>query len=170
MEMYQDLKKYYWWPNLNFEITRYVSKCLTCLQVKAEHQKPYGRIQPLEIPEWKWEKINMDFITKLPRTSKGHDTIWVVIDRLTKSTHFLPIRETHSSERLVELFVNEIVVRHGVAVSIVSDRDTRFTSRFWKKFHEAMGTRLIAQLIILKRMGNPRGPSNTRGYAKGLHH
>ncbi|KAI3796223.1 hypothetical protein L1987_38889 [Smallanthus sonchifolius] len=84
----------------------------------------------------------MDFITKLPRTAKGHDTIWVIVDRLTKSAHFLPIRETYSSEKLAEVFINEIVSRHGVPLSIVSDRDTRFTSRFWKRFHESMGTRL----------------------------
>ncbi|KAD3641035.1 hypothetical protein E3N88_30258 [Mikania micrantha] len=84
----------------------------------------------------------MDFITKLPRTAKRHDTVWVIVDRLTKSAHFLPIRETYTSERLYDLFVKEIVTRHGVPVSIVSDRDTRFTSRFWKQFHDAMGTRL----------------------------
>ncbi|KAI3819398.1 hypothetical protein L1987_13229 [Smallanthus sonchifolius] len=84
----------------------------------------------------------MDFITKLLRTAKGHDTIWVIVDRLTKSAHFLPIRETFSSERLAEVFINEVVARHGMPLTIVSDRDTRFTSRFWKRFHEAMGTRL----------------------------
>ncbi|XP_076891554.1 uncharacterized protein LOC143543001 [Bidens hawaiensis] len=99
-------------------------------------------MQPLEIPEWKWEHITMDFITKLPRTAKQHDTIWVIVDRLTKSAHFLPIREAISSETLASLFIKEIVTKHGVPLSIVSDRDTRFTSRFWKKFHEAMGTRL----------------------------
>ncbi|KAI3742402.1 hypothetical protein L1987_60083 [Smallanthus sonchifolius] len=88
----------YRWPGMKHEVTKYVSKCLTCSQVKAEHQKPYGKIQPLDIPEWKWEHITMDFITKLPRTTKGHDTIWVIVDRLTKSAHFLPIRETFSSE------------------------------------------------------------------------
>jgi hypothetical protein len=96
----------------------------------------------LDIPEWKWTKITMDFITKLPWIPKGYDTIWVILDRSTKSAHFLPIRETYSLERLDELFVREIVAKHGVPISIVSDRDTRFTSRFWKKFHEAMGTRL----------------------------
>ncbi|KAI3797801.1 hypothetical protein L1987_33064 [Smallanthus sonchifolius] len=140
--MYQDLRKEYWWPGMKCDVTKYVSKCLTCSQVKAEHQKPYEKIQPLDIPEWKWEHITMDFITKLPRTAKGHDTIWVIVDRLTKSAHFLPIRETFSSERLAEVFINEVVALHGMPLTIVSDRDTRFTSRFWKRFHEAMGTRL----------------------------
>ncbi|KAI3827735.1 hypothetical protein L1987_01818 [Smallanthus sonchifolius] len=141
-KMYQDLKKEYWWPGMKNDVTEYVNKCLTCSLVKAEHQKPCGKMQPLPIPEWKWEEITMDFITKLPRTSKGNDTIWVIVDRLTKSAHFLPIRETASSEKLAEVFIKEIVSRHGMPVSIVSDRDTRFTSRFWKKFNEAMGTRL----------------------------
>ncbi|KAI3808711.1 hypothetical protein L1987_24669 [Smallanthus sonchifolius] len=140
--MYQDLKKEYWWPGMKNDVTEYVNKCLTCSLVKAEHQKPCGKMQPLTIPEWKWEEITMDFITKLPRIAKGNDTIWVIVDRLTKSAHFLPIRETYSSEKLAEIFVKEIVSRHGMPLSIVSDRDTRFTSRFWKKFNEAMGTRL----------------------------
>ena len=141
-KMYQDLKKNYWWPGMKFNVMQYVNRCLTCLQVKAEHQKPYGYLQPLEVPEWKWEHITMDFITKLPRTAKQHDSIWVIVDRLTKSAHFLPMRETYSSEKLSEMFVKEIIARHGVPVSIVSDRDTRFTSRFWRKFHEQLGTRL----------------------------
>ncbi|KAD3068433.1 hypothetical protein E3N88_36313 [Mikania micrantha] len=140
--MFQDLRKNYWWPGMKFNILQYVNRCLTCLQVKAEHQKPHEHLQPLEVPEWKWEHITMDFITKLPRTAKQHDSIWMIVDRLTKSAHFLPIRETYSLEKLSELFVKEIVARHGVPLSIVSDRDTRFTSRFWKKFHEQMGTRL----------------------------
>ena len=85
----------------------------------------------------------MDFITKLPRTVKGYDTIWVIVDRLTRSGHFLPIEETVASEKLAELFIREVIVRHGVPLSIVSDRDTKFTSRFWSKFHENMGTRLL---------------------------
>ncbi|KAD6119103.1 hypothetical protein E3N88_10374 [Mikania micrantha] len=141
-KMYQDLRQDYWWPGMKFNVMQYVNRCLTCAQVKAEHQKPYGYVQPLEVPEWKWEHITMDFITKLPKTAKRHDTIWVIVDRLTKSAHFLPIRETYTSKRLSEVFVKEIVARHGVPVSIVSDRDTRFTSRFWKQFHDAMGTRL----------------------------
>ncbi|KAI3732488.1 hypothetical protein L1987_63693 [Smallanthus sonchifolius] len=120
----------------------WIPRCLTCLRVTTEHQKQYGKLQPLEIPIWKWENITMDLITKLPKTRKGYDTIWVVVDRLTKSAHFLPIKETYSSDRLAEMYVKEIVSRHGVPVSIISDRDTRFTSRFWKKSHEDMGTRL----------------------------
>ncbi|GJW76527.1 putative reverse transcriptase domain-containing protein [Tanacetum coccineum] len=120
----------------------YKSKCLTCLKVKAEHQRPSGLLQQPEIPEWKWERIAMDFVTKLPRTSSGHDTIWVIVDRLTKSAHFLPMREDYKMDRLARLYLNENVARHGVPISIISDRDSRFTSRFWQSMQEALGTHL----------------------------
>ncbi|GJZ86790.1 putative reverse transcriptase domain-containing protein, partial [Tanacetum coccineum] len=110
--------------------------------VKAKHQRPSGLLQQPEIPVWKWEGIAMDFMTKLPRTSSGHDTIWVIVDRLTKSAHFLPMREDYKMERLARLYLNEIVARHGVPISIISDRDSRFTSRFWQSMQEALGTRL----------------------------
>ncbi|GKE39796.1 putative reverse transcriptase domain-containing protein [Tanacetum coccineum] len=124
------------------DIAMYVSKCLTCSKVKAEHQKPSGLLQQPKIPEWKWENIIMDFITRLPRTSSGHDSIWVIVDRLTKSVHFLAVREDFKTEKLASLYINEIVARHGVLVSIISDRDNYFTSRFWQSLQKALGTRL----------------------------
>ncbi|GJU67517.1 putative reverse transcriptase domain-containing protein [Tanacetum coccineum] len=141
-KMYQDLKKLYWWPNMKAEIATYVSKCLTCAKVKAEHQKPSGLLQQPEIPEWKWEKITMDFVSGLPRTPSGYDSIWVIVDRLTKSAHFLPMKKTDSIEKLAQLYLKEIVCKHGVPTSIISDRDNLFTSRFWKSLQEAMGTQL----------------------------
>ncbi|GJT44174.1 reverse transcriptase domain-containing protein [Tanacetum coccineum] len=141
-KMYYDLRDRYWWPGMKKDIAEYVSKCLTCLKVKAEHQRPSGLLQQPEIPVWKWEGIAMDFVTKLPRTSSGHDTIWVIMDRLTKSAHFLPMREDYKMERLARLYLNEIVARHGVPISIISDHDSRFTSRFWQSMQEALGTRL----------------------------
>ncbi|GJY73200.1 putative reverse transcriptase domain-containing protein [Tanacetum coccineum] len=99
-KMYQDLKKLYWWPNMKAIIIEHVGKCLTCFRVKAECQKPSGLLVQPEIPIWKWERITMDFVTKLPRTSNGHDTIWVIVYRLTKSAHFIPTRETNSMENL----------------------------------------------------------------------
>ncbi|GJT40105.1 putative nucleotidyltransferase, ribonuclease H [Tanacetum coccineum] len=124
------------------DIAEYVSRCMTCLRVKAEHQRPSGLLQQPVILEWKWERIAMDFVTKLPRTSGGHDTIWVIMDRLTKSSHFLPMREDYRIDILARLYLNEIVARHGVLISIISDRDSRFTSRFWQSMQEALGTRL----------------------------
>ncbi|GJV23477.1 putative reverse transcriptase domain-containing protein [Tanacetum coccineum] len=111
-KMYQDLKKLYWWPNTKAEIATYVSKCLTCAKVKAEYQKPSSFLVQPAIPVWKWENITMDFVTKLPKTTSGKDTIW------------------------------EVVSRHGVPVSIISDRDSKFTSHFWKSLNEALGTQL----------------------------
>lgn len=124
------------------EIARYVSKCLTCQQVKIEHQRPGGLLQPLPIPEWKWEAITMDFVTGLPRTRNQLDAIWVIVDRLTKSAHFLPIRTTFSLDKLAKIYIREVVRLHGVPVSIVSDRDPRFTAKFWESFQRAMGTQL----------------------------
>ncbi|GJZ59790.1 putative reverse transcriptase domain-containing protein [Tanacetum coccineum] len=110
--MYYDLRDRYWWPGIKKDIVE------------------------------KWEGIAMDFMTKLPRTSSGHDTTWVIVDRLTKSAHFLPMREDYKMERLARLYLNEIVARHGMSISIISDRDSRFTSRFWQLMQEALGTRL----------------------------
>ncbi|GJR70684.1 putative reverse transcriptase domain-containing protein [Tanacetum coccineum] len=114
-KMYQDLKKLYWWPNMKAEIATYVSKCLTCAKVKIEYQKP---------------------------SAAGQDTIWVIIDRLTKSAHFLPMREDDMLEKLTRQYLKEVVSKHGVPVSIISDRDGKFTSHFWKSLHKALGTRL----------------------------
>ncbi|GJX51195.1 putative reverse transcriptase domain-containing protein [Tanacetum coccineum] len=141
-KMYQDLKKLYWWPNMKAEIATYVSKCLTCAKVKAEYQKPSGLLVQPVIPVWKWENITKDFITKLQKTSTGQDTIWVIVDRLTKSAHFLPMKETDSMEKLMRQYLKEVVLRHGVPVSIISDRDSRFTSHLWKSLNEALGTQL----------------------------
>nr|GEU48715.1 reverse transcriptase domain-containing protein [Tanacetum cinerariifolium] len=108
-KMYQDLKQLYWWPNMKANIATYVSKCLTCSKVKAEHQKPSGLLVQPKIPEWKWEKITMDFITKFPKTTDGYDTIWVIVGRLTKSAHFLPMRENGPMENLMKLYMREVV-------------------------------------------------------------
>ncbi|GKE65109.1 putative reverse transcriptase domain-containing protein [Tanacetum coccineum] len=129
-KMYQDLKPLYWWPNMKSDIAMYVSKCLTCVKVGDEHQKPFGLLQQPEILVWKWERITMDFLSGLPRTPSGYDTIWVIVDRLTKSAHFLPMKKTDSMEKLTRLYLKEIVCKHGVPISIISDRDSHFTSRF----------------------------------------
>nr|GEW45913.1 putative reverse transcriptase domain-containing protein [Tanacetum cinerariifolium] len=111
-KMYYNLRDMYWWSVMKRDIATYVSECLTCAKVKAEHQRPSGLLQQPEIPEWKWENITMDFITKLPRTRNGHDAIWVVVDRLTKSAHFLAIRKDYITEKLARLYTDEIVARH----------------------------------------------------------
>ncbi|GJV36131.1 retrotransposon protein, putative, ty3-gypsy subclass [Tanacetum coccineum] len=123
--MYYDRRDMYWWLGMKKDIALYVSKCLTCSKIKAEHQRPSGLLQQPEILEWKWERIAMDFVTKLPRTSSGHDAIWVIVDRLTKSAHSLPMRKDYKMYRLARLYLNEIVARHGVPILIISDRDSQ---------------------------------------------
>ena len=142
-KMYQDLRRQYYWSGMKRHVGDFVRRCLTCQQVKAEHQKPAGLLQPLEVAEWKWEHVTMDFVTHFPRTQQKHDAVWVIVDRLTKSAHLLAVRMTFALERFCRLYIREIVRLHGVPVSIVSDRDPRFTAHFWKSFQKAMGTRLM---------------------------
>ncbi|GJR15707.1 hypothetical protein Tco_0798359 [Tanacetum coccineum] len=141
-KMYQDVKKLYWWPNMKADIATYVSKCLTCAKVKAEHQRQSGLLVQPEIPQWKWDNITMDFVTKLPKSSQGYDTIWVIVDRLTKSAIFIPMKETDPLEKLARMYLKEVVTRHGIPVSIICDRDPRFASNFWRSLQKALGTSL----------------------------
>ncbi|GJU58041.1 putative reverse transcriptase domain-containing protein [Tanacetum coccineum] len=130
-KMYQDMKKLYCGTNIEcHDIATYVSKCLTCLKVKAEHQKPSGLLVQPEIPQWKWDNITMDFITKLPRTSSGYDTIWVIVDRLTKSAHFLPMRENDFMDKLAKLYLKEVVTRHGIPTDGQRERTNSDTRRY----------------------------------------
>ncbi|GKA66120.1 putative reverse transcriptase domain-containing protein [Tanacetum coccineum] len=108
-KMYQDMKRLYWWPNIKANIATYVSKCLTCTKVKAEHQRPSGLLVQPDIPQWKWDNITMDFVTKLPKSSQGYDTIWVIIDRLTKSAIFVPMRETDPIDKLARMYLKEAI-------------------------------------------------------------
>ncbi|GJU11280.1 retrotransposon protein, putative, ty3-gypsy subclass [Tanacetum coccineum] len=140
--MYQDLKQLYWWQNMKADIASYVSKCLTCVKVKAEHKRPSGLLQQLEIPMWKWERITMYFVSRLPRTPNRYDSILVIVDRLTKSSHFLPIKKTDSMEKLTQLYLTEVVRRHGVPISIISDKDSHYTSRLWRSLQKALGANL----------------------------
>ncbi|GJW14034.1 putative reverse transcriptase domain-containing protein [Tanacetum coccineum] len=107
-----------------------------------EHQRPSGLLVQPKIPEWKWDNITMDFVTKLPKTSQGYDTIWVIVDRLTKSAIFTPMRETNPLDKLARLYLKEVVTRHGIPVSIICDRDPRFASNFWRSLQNALGTNL----------------------------
>nr|GFC51928.1 putative reverse transcriptase domain-containing protein [Tanacetum cinerariifolium] len=123
-KMYYVLRDLYWWPGIKRDIAEYVSRVLRALRLKPSiKKKPSGLLQQPEIPEWKWKKITMDLVTKLPRSSGRYDVIWVIVDRLTKSAHFLPIREDYKTEKLARIYINEIVARHVVPVSIISDRD-----------------------------------------------
>ncbi|KAA3480503.1 DNA/RNA polymerases superfamily protein [Gossypium australe] len=132
-KMYNDLKKIYWWPGMKRDISKF--------QVKAEHQVPSRLLQPVTILGWKWERVTMDFVSRLPLSSKKKNAIWVTVDRLITSTHFIPVRMVFSLDRLAELYVSKIVRLDGVPVSSISDRDPLFTSRFWNKLQEALGTK-----------------------------
>lgn len=141
--MYEDLQMIYWWPGIKRDIRRFVSECITCQLVKSEHHIPAGMLKPLPIPKWIWENITMNFVVGLPRSVRGSNAIWVIVDRLTKSAHFLPIKRTFSMTQYAELYILEIVRLHGIPFSIVSDRDPRFTSSLCKSLHSSMGTKLL---------------------------
>jgi Integrase zinc binding domain/Chromo (CHRromatin Organisation MOdifier) domain len=141
VKMYQNLKSEVWWPGLKKEVTQYVAKCLTCQRVKIEHRQPPGLLQKIEIPKWKWEDVTMDLVVGLPKI-RHFDAIWVIVDRFTKSAHFIPISASYSPGKLAEVYIKHIVRLHGIPKSIISDRDPRFTSRFWQALHEALGSKL----------------------------
>ncbi|XP_051129716.1 uncharacterized protein LOC127250458 [Andrographis paniculata] len=133
LQMMQDMKK---------DVAKFVAQCLNCQKVKAEYHRPMGLLQPLEVLLWKWDSIAMDFVTGLPRAKSGTYAIWVIIDRLTKSAVFIPVRMTWSMQKLAKLYVHNVVKRHGIPEVIISDRDPCFQSRFWQKLKEAFGTQL----------------------------
>jgi hypothetical protein len=123
-------------------IVGYIAKCLECQKVKDEHKHPAGLLQPLPIPKWKWEVVTMDSITGLPKTSKQHDAIMVVVDKLTKIVHFIPLKTTHKETNVVDIYMREVARLHGIPKTIVSDRDPNFTSNFWKGLFKGFRTNL----------------------------
>jgi hypothetical protein len=141
--MYQDLKQHYWWTKMKIEIARYVAKCDTCRRVKAIHMKAAGPLQYLPIPTWKWKDISMDFIVGLPRTTKGFDSIWVIIDWLTKTTQFLPVKTYYPIITYAQIYVARILSLHGIPKTIVSNQGPQFVSKFWSELHKSLGTKLL---------------------------
>jgi hypothetical protein len=142
-KMYQELRPRYWWTKIKKEIVAYVARCDTCCRVKAIHMKPVGLLQPLPVPSWKWNDISIDFISGLPTTQKGLDSIWVIVDRLTKSAHFLPVKIDYRPPQYAKKYIAEIVRLHGIPKTIVSDRGSQFTTHFWEHLHKGLGTSLI---------------------------
>ncbi|GKC16854.1 putative reverse transcriptase domain-containing protein, partial [Tanacetum coccineum] len=140
------------WPGMKKDIAEYVSRCLTCSKIKAEHQKPSGFLQQPEIPEWKWEKITMDFVTKLPKSSSGHDTIWVVVDRLTKSAHFLPIREDYKTKKLAKIYTNEIealVTRLDMSTAYHPQTDGQ-SERTIQTLEDMLRARIAGKVMLIR--------------------
>jgi hypothetical protein len=157
-KMYQDLKKIYWWKRLKVDVAKYVASCSVCQQEKAEHKRPPGLLQPPEVPMWTWDDIAMDFVVGLPRTPRGKDAIWVVVDRLSKVAHFIPIRTTISATDLAPLYVREIVRLHGVLKTIFSDREANFVSMFWESLQSALVTQLrLSMAFDPRRMASLSG-------------
>jgi hypothetical protein len=136
------VKGQYYWPGMKKEVAYFIAKSLEFQKVKAEHRHPTGLLQPLPIPEWKWEVVTMDFITKLPRTNKQHDSIMVVVDKLTKAAHFIPVKLTHKEANIADFYMREIARLHGTPKTIVFDKDPKFTSKFWKGLFNGFGTNL----------------------------
>ena len=119
------------------DIAEHISKCIKCQRVKVEHQHPTGLLQHLSVPRWKWDVISIDFITRLSITWRQHDSIMVVVDKLTKATHFIPVKSTNKSDAIAKIFL-----QHGFPKAVISDRDTKFTSNFWKGLFADLGTKL----------------------------
>jgi hypothetical protein len=141
-KMYQDLKRRFWWYGMKREIAEHVAICDSYQRTKTEHQKSTGLLQSLQIPQWKWDEIRMDFIVGLPHTLARYDSIWVIVDRLTKVAHFILVKTPYNGATLAEVYMSRIVCLHGVSKKIVSDQGTQFTSHFWQQLQEAMGTHL----------------------------
>jgi hypothetical protein len=150
-KMYHDLRSLYWWTRMKREMAKYVSECDTCQRIKDSHLKVAGALQPLPIPSWKWEDICMDFIVGLPNSSRHHDSIWVIVDRLTKTAHFMPVHTTHRAQKYAEVYIDQVVCLHGIPRTIVSDRGAPFVARFWEQLQESLGTHVIRSSAYLPR-------------------
>jgi hypothetical protein len=140
--MYHDLKSRYWRYGMKRVVAKYIALCDNCQRVKAECQSPAGLLQPLKIPQWRWEERSMDFVVILPTTQSSYDSIWVIVDNFSKVAHFFLVKTMYKGAKLAELYIARIMCLHRVSKKIVSNRGTQFTSRFWEKLHEAMDTRL----------------------------
>ena len=133
-KMYQDIRQRFWWSNMKQDIAQYVAECDVCRRIKAEHQNLPELCNPLLFPNGNGIKLKWDFITGFPRSQKGHNAIFVVVDRFSKVAHFLPVKETITASQLANLYVSRIVSLHGIPLQINSDRGSLFTSRFWESF------------------------------------
>jgi hypothetical protein len=141
-KMKADLKPLFFWKGMKADIVSYVERCLECQQVKDEHRHPTGLLQAHAIPKSKWEVISMEFIIGFPLKTRRHDSIFMVVDTLTKSAHFIPVCMTYQELDIVRVFLREVVILHGVPRRIISDRGSMFTGQFWTSFQEALGTQL----------------------------
>jgi hypothetical protein len=166
-KMITTTRKQFYWPGLKRDIADYLAKCIEYQQLKAEHQHPIGLLQPLPISKWKWETISMDFITGLPKSAKKNDAIMVVVDKLSKSVHFIPVKSTCKAIDIVNIFMKEIFRLHGMPRDIISDRDTKFTSSFWKSLTVGFETKLLFSTAYHPQMDGPtKSEPNIRRHVK----
>jgi hypothetical protein len=142
-KMYHDIRQQFWWTRMKRETAHYVSKCDTCRKVKADYMKPGWLLQPLSIPEWKWDDISIDFIVGLPLMASKFDLIWVIMDRLSKSAHFIPVHTHYDVRRYAEIYIAHVLCLHGVSKTIISDRGSQFVAHFWEQLHASLRTHLI---------------------------
>jgi hypothetical protein len=142
-KMYHDLRQQFWWTRMKHETTRYVSECNTCQKVKANYMKPGGLLQPLNVSDWKWDDISMDFIVGLSLTAHKFNSIWVIVDRLIKSAHFIPMNTNYNVQKYAEIYVARVLCLHGVLKMIISDRGSQFVACFWEQLHAFLRTHLI---------------------------
>jgi hypothetical protein len=142
-KMYHDLRQQFWWTRMTHETARYVSECNTCQNVKADYMKPGGLLQPLSILNWKWDDISMDFIVGLPLTAHKCNSIWVIVDRLTKSGHFIPVNTNYNVQKYAKIYIARVLCLHRVPKTIISDRGSQFVAHFWEQLHVSLRTHLI---------------------------
>jgi hypothetical protein len=142
-KMYHDLRPQFWWTRMKREVACYVSECDTCWKVKADYMKPVGLLQLLSNPEWKWDNISMNYIVGLPMTARKFDSIWVIVDRLSKSAHFTPVHTRYDVQKYAEIYIAHVLCLHGVSKMIISDQGSQFATRFWEQLHASLITHLI---------------------------
>jgi hypothetical protein len=145
-KMYHDLRQQFRWTRMKREAARYVSECDTCRKVNANYMKPGGLLQPLSISEWKWDDISIYFIVGLPLTTHKFDSIWVIVDRLSKSAHFTSVHTHYDALRYAEIYIAHMLCLHGVSKTIISDRGSQFVTHFWEQLRASLGTHLIYSL------------------------
>jgi hypothetical protein len=142
-KMYHDLEEIFRWSIMKVDIAKYESECDTCHRINASHSKSAGVLQPLSIPMWKWDDISMDFIVGLPLTTRKKDSIWVTVDRLTKSAHYVAVHTTYLVRDYAKIYMDQIVGLHVIPMTIILDQGTQFVARLWEQLHECLGTKLI---------------------------
>jgi hypothetical protein len=130
-KMYENMRKLFFWVGMKHDVVHFVAKCLECQQVKADHHHSTGLLQPHDVPMSKWEVISMDFVVRFLLTYHRHNAILLIVDKLTKSAHFILVRDTYDVTDVAHVFVSEVIRLHVIPKKIISDRDSRFTSRFW---------------------------------------